>query len=267
MGRNDREMGMHSGLIKLAAASALAACLASVAMADDDFSPTQPTTVDDALVPARMGSNAAVNSWNTKAAGFGPSAYAVSNQWALVSQPLLSGAHSDLLPGSNPYGSGQDVQNLLLVPAKVNEGAWVLGGGTAFLGESTLNSPNGAPRWGAGPSGVVMVQNQSWTWGVEANHIWSYTVPALHGNASTSAVQPFLSISQPSGLIWSVGSETTYDWVGKVWTVPVSAGLSRMFSIGSEKAMLGVEGKYWISRPDSAPGWGVRLTASMLFPD
>ncbi|MBB5193422.1 hypothetical protein HNQ50_004179 [Silvimonas terrae] len=258
---------MQTGLTKLVTGCVLAASLAGVALADDHFSPAQPAAPDNALAPERMGSNAAANGWNTKASGFGPSAYTLGNQWSLVSQPLLSGSHSDLLPGSNPYGSGQDVQNLLLVPAKVNEGAWVVGGGTAFLGESTLNSPNGLPRWGAGPSGVLMMQNESWSWGVEANHIWSYTVPALHGNASTSAVQPFVSISQHSGLIWSLGSETTYDWVGKVWTVPVSAGLSRMFSFGSEKAMLGVEGKYWISRPDSTPGWGVRLTASMLFPD
>ncbi|GGP26546.1 hypothetical protein GCM10010971_23650 [Silvimonas amylolytica] len=258
---------MHTGWSKLGAGCALAACLASMAWADEDFVPVQSGTTENTLVPSRLGINTAGNAWDMKGASLGPSAYSVSNQWSVVSQPLLSGAHSDLLPGSNPYGSGQDVQNLLLLPAKINDGAWVLGGGTAFLGESTLNSPNGVPRWGAGPSGVMMMQNEQWSWGVEANHIWSYTVPALHGNASTSAVQPFVSFSQRSGYIWSLGSETTYDWLGKVWTVPVSAGLSHMFSVGSEKAMLGVEGKYWISRPDSAPGWGVRLTASMLFPD
>ncbi len=261
---------MRQGLFKLrvrcALVSSLSGILPAVALGDG-FVPDMSMQPGATLVASRLGNSSTNTGWGSKSTEPGAAAYLLNSQWSLVTQPLLNGGQSDLLPGSNPYGTGQDVQNVLVLPAKVPESGWIAGGGTAFLGDNTLVSTAPLTRWGGGPSGIVMMQNQSWSWGVEANHIWSYTIPALHGNASTSAFQPFMAFTQSSGLTWSVGSETTYDWVDKVWTVPVSAGLSKMFSFGSQKAMLGVEGKYWIARPDSVPGWGVRLTASVLFPD
>ncbi|GAB7127765.1 hypothetical protein JCM19000A_22720 [Silvimonas sp. JCM 19000] len=196
----------------------------------------------------------------------------LNRDWTMLSHTTLSGAQTDLLPGSNPYGGGETVHNVWLAPnAVANDGGLMLAGGTAYLSSDPATRPPGADRWGTGPSGVLMMQASQWQWGVQASHIWSYATPGVPGNLrnsnSVSAMQPFLAYTQKSGLTWSVGSDSSYDWTARNWSVPVSAGVSKPFSFGQQKGSVGLEGKYWMARPDSAPGWGVRLTASMLFPD
>ena len=195
----------------------------------------------------------------------------ISPYWSVVSRTSLSSNQTDLLPGSNPYGNGETLHNMWLAPNVVGPDGMVLAGGTAYLSNDLHNNLAGMDRWGAGPSGVMMVQRDQWQWGVQASHIWSYSTPSAlfirTTSASVSAMQPFLAFTQKSGLTWSLGSDSSYDWTARNWAVPVSAGVSKMFSFGQQRAALGLEGKYWMAHPDTTPGWGVRLTASVLFPD
>lgn len=195
----------------------------------------------------------------------------LNRDWSMLARTSLSGAQTDLLPGSNPYGGGETVHNVWLAPNTTSNDGLLLAGGTAYLSTDPSTRLAGTDRWGVGPSGVVMMQSSQWQWGVQASHIWSYATPGVASNlrnaGSVSAMQPFLAFTQKSGLTWSVGSESSYDWAQHNWAVPVSAGVSKAFNFGQQKASLGLEGKYWMARPDTAPGWGVRLTASVLFPD
>lgn len=196
----------------------------------------------------------------------------VNTDWAVLSRTSLASRQADLLPGSNPYGAGETLHNVWLAPNAVPPDGMILAGGTAYLSSDIHNYLAGTDRWGTGPSGVLLMQRDQWQWGVQASHIWSYPVPgatpfARPSNGSVSAMQPFLAFTQKSGLTWSLGSDSSYDWTARNWAVPVSAGVSKMFSVGQQRASVGLEGKYWMSHPDTAPGWGVRLTASVLFPD
>ncbi len=64
----------------------------------------------------------------------------------------------------------------------------------------------------------------------------------------------------------SFATESTYDWIGDQWTVPLVAGVSQLVKIGKLPMSLGVNGKYWVEGPDSAPDWGMRFTMTSLFP-
>ena len=58
-----------------------------------------------------------------------------------------------------------------------------------------------------------------------------------------------------------------YDGVDKQWSVPVNAGASKLLRFGNQLVSLGGGVRYWLDSPDSgAEGFGLRLTATLLFP-
>jgi hypothetical protein len=56
--------------------------------------------------------------------------------------------------------------------------------GPAFLWPTATDDSLGTQKWGAGPTGVVLTQQERWTIGLLANHIWSYAGPGGRSNVS-----------------------------------------------------------------------------------
>jgi hypothetical protein len=62
-------------------------------------------------------------------------------------------------------------------------------------------------------------------------------------------------------------TESTYDWDGEQWSVPLIAQMAQLFKIGPQILQLTVAGKYWVDAPDDGPeGWGMRVQLTLLFP-
>ena len=65
----------------------------------------------------------------------------------------------------------------------------------------------------------------------------------------------------------AVNTETTYDWTGKTWNVPVTAGVSQILKLGNQPLSVGVTGRYYAVRPDGVPLWGVGLVLTLSLPE
>ena len=96
-----------------------------------------------------------------------------------------------------------------------------------------------------------------------ANHIWSIA----GSDISTTFLQPFLSYTTKDAWTYSINLESTYDWVGEVWSVPLNVSVSKLLKFGDQPVQIGAGLRYWLSSPDNGPeGFGGRLVVTLLFP-
>jgi hypothetical protein len=186
---------------------------------------------------------------------------------SLIIRTIIPTIYQDeLAPGmGNSFGLGDTTQSFFLAPSLKN--GWVFGAGPAMLWPTATESDLGGGLWGAGPTALLLKQGGGWTVGVLANQIWSYAGPETRGDYSKAFVQPFVSYTFPDTTAITLNTESTYDWEEKDWTVPINLGVSKIFKMGTQPVSLGVMGRYYAVTPEEGPDWGVRLTATFLFPE
>ena len=166
--------------------------------------------------------------------------------------------------GSAHSGLGDIIQSFFLSP-KEPVGGWILGGGPVFLWPTATDSMLGAGKWGAGPTIVALQQSKGFTYGILANHIWSY---AGWGDQNVNAtfLQPFLSYTTKKFTTFGVNTESTYDWNNHQWTVPLNATVSQLLKVGKQPISVSFGVKYYAERPEGGPDWGLRFGVTLLFP-
>jgi hypothetical protein len=76
-----------------------------------------------------------------------------------------------------------------------------------------------------------------------------------------------VSYTTPTAWSYALNAESTYDWEGDQWSLPVNVIVSKVTRIGSQLVSVGGGLRYWADGPASAPeGLGFRLTFTLLFP-
>jgi hypothetical protein len=84
-----------------------------------------------------------------------------------------------------------------------------------------------AKSWGASPTGVALKQEGPWSYGLLANHLWSFAGSGQQ-DLNESFVQPFVSYTTPTAWSFALNTESTYDWQRKQWPVPINATMSKV---------------------------------------
>ena len=123
----------------------------------------------------------------------------------------------------------------------------------------------GTGKWGVGISGVALRQRGSWTVGGLGNHNWSVAGDEDRPDVNQSLVQPFVTYTTDN--VWSLSSESTYNWETEQWSFPANASLSRMVRLGPLPVSLFGGVRYWPDSPEFGPeNWGLRLGMTILLP-
>jgi predicted thioesterase len=82
---------------------------------------------------------------------------------------------------------------------------------------------------------VLLKQTASgWTCGGLFNHLWSVDDDDVHRDVSTTLVQLFVSRRVGPGRTLSASAESTYDWEGEQWTVPINVSYGPPIRIGRQ---------------------------------
>ena len=143
----------------------------------------------------------------------------------------------------------------------------IWGVGPVFLLPTGSNDLLTTDKWGAGPTGVAIRQQGPWTVGALANHIWSFAGNSSRADINATFLQPFVTYTTRTATTFSLNSESTYDWNGRQWSVPINTGVSQILRLGDQLVQVGVVARYWATTPDQGPhGWGMRLNFTLLFP-
>lgn len=192
----------------------------------------------------------------------------LNTDWNIISRTILPIiAQNDVTgPGTSQFGLGDTVQSLFFSPKAPSASGVVWGAGPVFLVPTATDRALGSGKWGVGPTGVVLKIAGPVTYGVLANPIWSFAGSSTRADVSATFVQPFFSYTTSSATTWGLNSETSYDWIGDNWLIPVNATVSQLVRIGKQPVSIGGGVKYWIESPAGGPDWGLRLSVTLLFP-
>lgn len=192
--------------------------------------------------------------------------FSISKDWNLITRTILPViyAESPVKGGSDHSGLGDVVQSFFLSP-KEPVGGWILGAGPVALWPTATDTALGAGRWGAGPTVVALRQEHGFTYGILANHIWSYAGWG-DGDVSATFLQPFVSYTTKTYSTFALNTESTYSWSARQWSVPLNAMVQQLVKIGSQPIALQLGYRYYAEGPSGGPDWGLRFAVTFLFP-
>jgi len=190
----------------------------------------------------------------------------LNDDWNLITRTIVPTIYLEsTAPGvGSKFGLGDITQSFFLSP-KEPVGGWILGGGPALLYPAATDSALGSGKWGAGPTVVALRQEHGWTYGILANQIWSYAGWGSQ-NVNATFLQPFVSYTTKTHTTFGLNTESTYDWEGGQWTVPLNFMLTQMLKIGKQPISVQLGYRYYAEGPSGGPSWGLRFAVTLLFP-
>jgi hypothetical protein len=194
--------------------------------------------------------------------------FSLSEDWNLIVRTIVPLVDQQDIPaqGQDESGLGDVVQSFFFSP-KAPVGGWILATGPVGLYPTATDEVLGGEKWGAGPTVLALQQTGPWTYGVLGNHLWSVAGDDARADVSLSFVQPFLSYITATKTTLGVNTESTYDWEGEAWAVPVNATVSQLLKVGPQIIQLSLGARYWAESPDNGPeDWGGRAALTLLFP-
>ena len=200
----------------------------------------------------------------------------LNKDWNLISRTILPIVYqkdilapditpTDVDPNDDQFGLGDTVQSLFLSPS-ASDPIW--GIGPVFLLPTSTHEALGTEKCGIGPTAVVLKQTGPWTYGMLANHIWSVAGKSDRSDVNATFVQPFLSYTTKQAWTYTLNTESTRNWEANEdeWTVPLNATVTKVLKLGGQLVSVGGGARYYVTGPDTAPDWGLRVIVTFLFP-
>src|SRR5262245_12712404 len=123
-----------------------------------------------------------------------------------------------IMPTINTPGNtsmGDMTFSLFFSPARSTSAIW--GIGPAML------LPRTGEKWGIGPTIVVLKQKGKLTYGVLANHMWSFAGDEDAPDLNQTFLQPFFAVNPGRAISLTIQSEAVANWEapsGDEWSIP-----------------------------------------------
>ncbi|WP_244490776.1 transporter [Aureimonas frigidaquae] len=190
----------------------------------------------------------------------------LNDDWLIISRTIIPIAYRDYVPDGDVGGLGDISASFFLSPRAPNPSGLIWGFGPIFLLPTATDDVLGSGKFGAGPTGVLALQDGSWTVGALANHLWSVAGSSGRQDVSQTFLQPFVSRSIGGGRTISANTEASYNWIDGQWTVPINLGVSQIIRVGEQSISFQVGGRYYAEVPRGGPEWGFRTSLTFLFP-
>lgn len=190
----------------------------------------------------------------------------LNQDWNLISRTILPVIHqSDVFDTTSQTGIGDIVQSFFFSPSKTEPFVW--GAGPALLIPTATDELLGAEKFGLGPTVVVLKQQGHWTYGALWNHIWSVAGADDRAKVNSTFIQPFLAYTTGTAWTYTFNLESTYDWEGEQWGVPIHVQVTKLLRFGKQPISIGGALRCWATSPGAGPeGCGFRFIVTPLFP-
>jgi len=193
--------------------------------------------------------------------------FSLSDNWNLISRTIVPFvSQDDVIGTSSQYGLSDTLQSLFFSPKAPTSGGWIWGAGPVLMLPTATDDVLGTGKWGAGPTAVVLKQQNGWTYGGLVNHLWSYAGDGGRANVNSTFVQPFVSYTTKTYTTLGLNTESTYDWQRGQWTVPLNATVAQLVKIGKLPVQFTLGARYYAEGPGGGPEWGLRFAITFLFP-
>ena len=127
----------------------------------------------------------------------------------------------------------------------------------------------GSGKFSVGPAVMLVYQTpEDWTLSLQAQQIWSVIGSETRADVSQMIIQPTINYNLPDGWYLLSDMEVIANWEStsdQRWTVPIGAGVGKLFAVGDNAIDTRVEGYYNVVTPDQGPTWSIRATVSFIF--
>lgn len=193
----------------------------------------------------------------------------INEGWNLISRTIVPIAWQDDIagPSGDQFGLGDITQSLFLSPKEPGPGGIIWGIGPVALIPTATDPLLGGEKWGAGPTAVVLRQSHGWTYGMLANHIWSFAGDSSRADINATFLQPFISYTTPDAWSFTLNTESTYNWTADTWSVPLNFMVAKLVKFGEQPVQFQAGVRYWAESPSTGPeGFGARAGVTFLFP-
>lgn len=192
----------------------------------------------------------------------------ISDDWNLITRVIMPIIYQDdVFPDSSQSGLGDTTPSFFFSPKAPGPGGMIWAIGPVFLLPTATDELLGTEKWGVGPTALALVQTEGGvTYGALVNHIESFAGDEDRADVSSTFIQPFLARQFPGGRTLTFNLESTYDWEGEQWTVPLNVTYSKVTKIGGQMLSFAGGARAYLEKPDSGPDWGVRFVVTLLFP-
>ena len=213
--------------------------------------------------------------------------FKLSEEWTLVTRtivPFLSVPFADPEFGLNQGGESYVVrwnEESNVGVGDINptgffeptmKGNFTVGFGPT-LSAPVSNAPISTGKWAAGPAVVVVYTNGPWVVGGLANNMWSFAGDDDRDEVNKMLIQPFINYNLPKGWYVSFSPIITADWENEDngWTIPVGAGVGRVFTLGKQPINVSLHAYYNAVKPEIGGeellgDWTIRTQVQFLIP-
>jgi hypothetical protein len=194
--------------------------------------------------------------------------FTLNADWNVISRTILPVIdQEDVVGNSSQFGLGDTTQSVFFSPKKPTAGGWIWGVGPALLLPTSTESVLGTEQWAIGPTAVVLKQTEDgWTYGALTNYLVSIAGDDDRADVNSLFVQPFLSKAIGKGRTVTLNLESTYDFEGHAWNLPVNVMYSKVTNISGRLLSFAGGARYYAETPDGGADWGLRFVVTLLYP-
>lgn len=193
----------------------------------------------------------------------------LNENWNLISRTILPIIDQTDLPvaGTGESGIGDVLQSVFFSPSKPTSRGLIWGVGLVMLLPTASEDVLGTEKFGIGPTAVALRQSGQWTYGALVNHVVSVGGEDERADINATFIQPFVSYITKTKTTIGLNTESTYDWEGEAWSVPINFTVNQLLKIGPQILQVGGGARYWAGSPEFGPeDWGGRVQLTLLFP-
>jgi hypothetical protein len=193
--------------------------------------------------------------------------FSLNKDWNLITRTIIPVMYTESPDKGGPTKSGLgDIKSTIYFSPVEPIGSWFWGLGPGLIFPSATDSTLGSEKWSGGPTGALVRQDGGWTLVFLAGQAWSFAGNQSRTEVNTTFLQPQVSYTTKKETSFGVSSQSSYDWVGGEWTMPLEFSVSQLVKLGKQSVSLGVAWRTYVKRPEGGPNWGLGFTMAFLFP-
>lgn len=193
----------------------------------------------------------------------------LNDNWNLIIRtimPLYIDQQSPIIGGQDVSGTGDILQSFFFSPKALTKSGWVWAVGPAFNYSTASKSELGSGKWSAGPTGLLLKQQNGFSYGILSNQLWSFAGSGNKSDVSALYLQPFLSHTSKKHTTIGLSTQSTYNWEADQWNVPVFLSVSQLTKINNKPISFSLSYFNYVEAPQFGPDWGMQFTVTLLYP-
>jgi len=204
----------------------------------------------------------------------------VSENWNAITRVKVNGVKVQNVNGVNNVGMGPTQIETFFTQKSDKTGVW--GAGPFIQAPAGESGDFGSRQWGGGIRAVFVTKPKPWTFGILTYQSWNMGGSAGAGtlrspNTGTTNVfsaWPFMAFVTENAWVYSLDSESSYNYDARRTFNPINAGIGKVVRIGEVPVEFSVGARYIASGypatlqyPGTPRGWGARAQLTFVLSD